>query len=128
MTVGERLKRMRQERGMTQSDLGRILGMTKGAIQKYESGQLRNFKADTVKILTEYFGVPPVFFIYDEIPTMDELNSKELVQAVVGDQFASFLEDLEALNEEGARKVMEYCSDLALVDKYRKDEGRTLKP
>ena len=38
MTIGERLKRLRIEKGLTQEEVGKILGVTKGAIQKYENG------------------------------------------------------------------------------------------
>lgn len=127
MSVGKRLKQMRKERGMTQTDLGNILGMTKGAVQKYESGQLRNFKAETVKTLSEYFGLPPIYFMYDELPTMDELSIRELISMSLGDQFSIFLEDLKELNPDGVRKVVEYCSDMVMIDKYRNDEGRMWK-
>lgn len=124
MSIGDRLRKMRKERGMTQSDLGNLLGMTKGAIQKYECGRLKNFKPETVKILSEHFGLPPVYFLYDDMPNMDELNVREMITISLGDQFSTFLEDLKELNLEGTRKVLEYCSDLTLIDKYRKDEGR----
>lgn len=127
MTIGERLKRLRQERGMTQSDLGNLLGMTKGAIQKYECGKLKNFKPETIKILSEHFGLSPVHFIYDEIPNLEELNIRDLIVMEMGENFAAFIRDLEELNEEGVNKVLEYCSDLTMIDKYRKDNGCMLR-
>lgn len=70
MKVGERIRNLRTSKGLTQEELGNILGVTKVTIQKYENGQIKNFKTDIIKKLTNYFGVPPVNFIYDygEIP------------------------------------------------------------
>ena len=42
MTIGERIKRLRMEKNMTQEELGAILGVKKATIQKYESGEIRN--------------------------------------------------------------------------------------
>lgn len=57
---------------MTQEELGAILGVKKATIQKYESGQIRNLKADTIKFFSDFFGLPPAYFIYDEIPSYGE--------------------------------------------------------
>lgn len=48
MTVGERLRTLWISFGLSQAELGRIVGVTKAAIQKYESGQIKNFKIDTI--------------------------------------------------------------------------------
>lgn len=62
---------------MTQEELGEVLGITKGAVQKYESGQIRNLKADTIKKFCELFGSPPVFFIFDDVPDFFRVRSRQ---------------------------------------------------
>ena len=59
MTVGQRLKRLRMKKRLTQEELGDMLGITKGAIQKYESGKIKNFKVETVRKLSTIFELPP---------------------------------------------------------------------
>lgn len=49
MTVGERIKQLRKEKGLTQEELGILLGVKKAAVQKYESGRVQNLKQETVK-------------------------------------------------------------------------------
>lgn len=49
MKVGERIKYYRLEKGWTQEELGKHLGVGKAAIQKYESGQVQNLKSSTIK-------------------------------------------------------------------------------
>ena len=60
MKVYERIKYLRKDRGMSQEDLGRLLGVTKATVQKYENGQIRNLKSDIVKRLCEIFAVAPI--------------------------------------------------------------------
>ena len=122
MKVGERIRELRISRGLNQEDLGEILGVTKGAIKKYENGQIRNFKADTIKKLTNYFGVPPVNFIYDsdEMPDYSKPAIESFLYTYFGGQ-ADILKNINTLNSDGILKVGEYVRDLSEIPKYRKD-------
>lgn len=51
-TIGEMIKRIREETGMSQEELGRLLGVTQAAISKYESGKTPIPKDVLVKIAT----------------------------------------------------------------------------
>lgn len=118
MTVGKRLKRLRLEKGLTQTDIANLLGMTKGAIQKYECGQIKNFKADTIRTLCEFFDVPPVSFVYDEIPDRSE-NIHTILSAYFGGWYLDFMTNFTRLNEDGQKKVIQYCEDISSIQKYR---------
>ena len=118
MTVGKRLKILRTERGLTQTDIANLLGMTKGAIQKYECGQIRNFKADTIQVLAKFFDVSPLYFIYDELPDADK-DIHSLLSTYFGGWYIDFMANFTILNEAGQKKVIEYCEDLSNLQKYR---------
>lgn len=115
MTIGERLKRLRIEREMTQEEVGNILGITKGAVQKYESGQITNFRSDTIRKLCQLFKIAPAYFIFDHVAEdYSSTDSRELRNMVImhfGERFISFLDVLNTLNEDGRRKVIEYKSE-----------------
>lgn len=78
--IGERIKRLRIEKGLTQEELGKILCVKKATVQKYESGQIRNFKSDTIRTLSDLFGLPPAYFIYNEIPSYGENAAEKLLE------------------------------------------------
>lgn len=122
MKVGERIRDLRISKRLTQEELGSILGVTKGAIQKYENGQIRNFKSDTIKKLTNYFGVPPVNFIYDsgEVPDYSEPAIESFLYTYFSNRSGEILKKMNSLNEEGVRKVEEYTKDIFEIDRYRK--------
>lgn len=61
--VGNYIKSLRQSKGMTQEELGNIIGVKKAAVQKWESGLVQNLKRETIKKLADFFEVNPSTFI-----------------------------------------------------------------
>ena len=48
MTIGENIKRIRKERGLTQKELGELLDMTQSAIGQFENDKTSP-KTDTIE-------------------------------------------------------------------------------
>ncbi len=61
--IGKYIKQLRNEKGLTQEELGKRLGVQKAAVQKWESGAVKNLKRETLKKLSEIFDVSPAAFI-----------------------------------------------------------------
>jgi transcriptional regulator with XRE-family HTH domain len=55
-TVGERIARLREEKGVTQEAFGRALNIPRSTLAKYETG-LQDFKSETIVQMCDYFGV-----------------------------------------------------------------------
>lgn len=49
MTIGERIKTLRTEKGMTQTELAELLQTTKQNIFKYENGIVTNIPSDKIE-------------------------------------------------------------------------------
>ena len=83
--IGSRIKQMRTERGLTQEELGKRLGVQKAAVQKWESGAVKNLKRETLKKLSEIFEVSPAVFIesYDERPNISAVFTDEIYRIPV---------------------------------------------
>ena len=79
MTVGEYIKELRLSKNLTQEDLGRITGVKKAAVQKWESGQTQNLKRTTIKVLADYFNVSAADFVRNDINNSLNLNSDEFI-------------------------------------------------
>ena len=58
MTVGENIRRIRQERHLTQRQLGEIVGASEAYIRAYESGR-RNPKPASLEKIAEALAVNP---------------------------------------------------------------------
>lgn len=56
VTVGENIKRLRKERGLTQKNLGELCGIAEPNIRKYENGK-QNPKLETIEKIATALGV-----------------------------------------------------------------------
>ena len=76
MSIGNYIKELRTERGMSQEELGKIVGVQRAAVQKWENGSTQNLKRETIKKLAEFFGVSPASFIeeYSNIIFFDDIK------------------------------------------------------
>lgn len=63
MTIGERLRMLRQQHNMTLDDVGKHLNVTRATVQRYESGNITNIPSDKLEILSYLFGVSPSYLI-----------------------------------------------------------------
>lgn len=63
MKMAERIKELRLKHGLTQEELGNIIGVQKSAIRKYESGIVKNMKRSSIDTLSKYFGVAPSYLM-----------------------------------------------------------------
>lgn len=65
MTTGEKIKYLRKQKGLTQEELGQIVGVQKAAINKYETGVVINIKRDIIAALAKALDVSPVYLLDD---------------------------------------------------------------
>ena len=49
MTLGQYIKKLRTERGISQEELGKVIGVQRAAVQKIECGVTQNLKRTTKK-------------------------------------------------------------------------------
>lgn len=122
---------MRLEKGLTQEELGELLGVKKAAIQKYENGTIANLKIDTIKRLCEIFVEPPYVFIWEDYEAFDQTIVKmiqkrpqilhKLLDSEYGSNMGAALELFERLNRTGQSKIIEHADDLLKIAEYRKD-------
>lgn len=67
MTVGERIKLLRESKKITQTELANIAGTTKQNIYKYENGIITNIPSDKVELIANFFHVSPAYIMgWDE--------------------------------------------------------------
>lgn len=97
MTMGDRIKYLRESSGLTQDQLGEMIGVQKSAIRKYEKGEVENIKRSAIKTMADYFGVSPCFLMWgtavdekDRLVPKDEPKIEELIRL-----FSSLPEDAQ---------------------------------
>ena len=85
--IGDRVRQLRKSRGITQDDLGVVLGdrttgkpLSRGQVSNLETGK-RNFNIHQLKVLADFFNVSieTLGFESDEIETIDLLERAKLL-------------------------------------------------
>ncbi len=75
MLIGKRIKDMRLEKGMSQQELGDLIGVTKVSICGYENGT-RTPSLDTFCILADIFETTTDYLLGREVPVVTEDGSE----------------------------------------------------
>lgn len=70
MEMGERIKMLREQRGMTLEELGNKIGVGKSTVRKWETGAIANMRRDKIQKLADALGVSPGYLMgWDDAPT-----------------------------------------------------------
>lgn len=123
MTAGEIIKKLRKEKGYTQTDLAIMLGLKLSTMQKYESGAILNIKVETIRELCHIFDVPAWVFIFPEnmfIPLHENIKYTDIFKDET--QFNKLYKGFMSLDDDGRKKAAEYIADLKASGKYKNDK------
>lgn len=87
MTTGEIIKALRQRKGLSQEELGKLVGVKRAAINKYETGLVVNLRRDMIQKLANALNTTPTVIMGFEDEEGNILN------------FPSNLEKLQPMNK-----------------------------
>ena len=60
-TIGEKIKKLRKQKGVSQEETAFELGVTRQTVSKWESGAMQP-NAESIRMLSDYFAVSPDYF------------------------------------------------------------------
>lgn len=135
---GERLAKLRKEKGLTQEELAKALNITRSALSLYEIGK-RDPDTETLKKMAEYFGVSidyllgrtnlPNGFIPEEYQQKHKVTKRDI------NQYEETLKQLKAIfyndkvSEEDKEKIFRDITEFFWESKERNKQkyGRKKK-
>ena len=79
MTLGEKIRTLRLENGMSMEELAHLLGVQRSAVNKYEKGIVVNLKRSTIASLARIFNVSPSYFLDDDFPIEITDDERQLI-------------------------------------------------
>lgn len=120
MTMGERIKRIRKQKGLTQHELGELLGVTQSMIAAYENNA-RNPKFETIKKIAAALGTSTSTLMGSTQPTEQFRQMNHNLEG-----FGNFL--LESAKEHDKEYVKYYLEYLAfIINHSNNNESLSLK-
>lgn len=110
MNIGERIKKLRKEKGISVDYIAEKLGKNRATIYRYESNDIENLPYPILVPLAEILGTTPMYLMGCEIEdikvTKDE---KEL------------LDNYKKLNDLGKKEANKRVAELTEINRYLKD-------
>ncbi len=83
MRLSDKLRELREDRGLEQLDVAKMTGLTSGYISHLEQGRKKNPSMNTLKKLSDAYGVPVSTLLVatdrDDIIPGDELEYLEII-------------------------------------------------
>ena len=117
MKTSEKIKELRISKGLSQEQLGELIGVKRAAINKYETGRVVNIKRTTLQKLADVLGVRPA-------DLLDDVDASVMPDRYCGEQTdpaeEHLLSTFRQLNDEGQEKLVDYADDLAASGRYKK--------
>lgn len=122
-TLQDRIKNRRNSLGLTLLDVADMLGVKEATVQRYESGEIKNVKHETVVKLATILKCSPQYLMgwSDEVL---EINSNSLSLNPDEDKLIS---NYRLLNDSGKEKLLEYSEDLIGNAKYTTPDFSDIK-
>lgn len=97
-TLNKRIKERRQQLGLTLLQIANSLGVKEATVQRYESGEIKNIKHETIYELAKILQCTPSYLMgWDENTSSFNENNEA----------AEFNRNFENLTEENKKKVLE---------------------
>lgn len=107
--LGQKIKTARLARGMTQEALGRLLGVEKSAVAKYENGRVVNLKQATLRKLSEILDLP----VSQMIASEEDFQDNSSLKTILGSH-KSFSENLRFYITSSGRTQSEIADSLGI--------------
>lgn len=109
MEIGQKIKKARLERGLTQQELGDIVGVQKSAIAKYENGRVVNIKRSTLQKIAKALNIRPSELVFTESPR----DAADLHVRIITDfELMDSIKDYYLLSEENQKMVRDLIRSL----------------
>ena len=117
MNVGEKIRAARIAKGMTQEELGQILGVQKSAIAKYENGRVVNIKRSTLKKISDVLEIRPSELIYEEIEKNPVRMAERHIEIIMDEDISDIFDDFKTLDKSQKKIVKDLVHSLAEAKK-----------
>ncbi|MCQ2486550.1 MAG: helix-turn-helix domain-containing protein [Clostridia bacterium] len=110
----EKLKKMREDAGLTQAELGKALGISVRTVQNYESANVVPKKPERIYRIAKFFNVPAEYLFSEEDYYLTVLGKTSITENQK--HYIHLLEDINALYCGGTLSAEDRDSFIAAIN------------
>lgn len=130
MEIGQKIKTLREEKGMTLEELGAKVGVGKSTVRKWETGMIANMRGDKIVKVAKALGTDPSYLMgWEQIDT--NFSGKEAPKEIA-DKFKNnvhkfhgehkeLLDIYEKLSSPNQKRVLTYSKNLLVNQQMEED-------
>ncbi len=102
-----RIRQIRMNQGITQEELGKLIGVQSSAISKYEK-EIVPLTDDTIRKLSKIFSVTSDFLICNEVDDIlnNEVNEYDMMRKAL--QKVGFINNINDLTDNDLDKIIDF--------------------
>ena len=109
MEIGEKIRAARIAKNLTQEELGKLIGLQKSAIAKYENGRVVNIKRSTLQKLAKALDLRGSDLVIESNPQeAAELSARVLLD----DELMSAIEQYYTLSTDKQKMIRDLISSM----------------
>lgn len=109
MEIGQKIKEARNIKGLTQQELGDLVGVQKSAIAKYESGRVVNIKRSTLQKIASALDLRPSELVFESSP----VDTANFHARILSDfELMAALKEYYKLSEDNKRVIRDLIGNL----------------
>lgn len=124
MQIKDLIRTRREELGLTYEALGKLVGVGKSTVRKWETGIIENMRRDNIIALSKALNISPSILMgwedYKEeskaISNQNKITEKD--ENKLSEKEQLLLDNFNKLNDLGKKKVINYTKDLTELNKY----------
>nr|DAH68911.1 MAG TPA: Cro/C1-type HTH DNA-binding domain protein [Caudoviricetes sp.] len=86
MTIGERIRKKREERGMTLEELSKYIDVSRQTMSRYETGAIKGVPSDKIELIASALRTTPAYLMgWEENPIIAQAARQAAFRAEIGD-------------------------------------------
>lgn len=123
MSTGEKIKKIRLKKGITQKQLAELLNTSQQNLAQYESGK-RKPKIETLRKIAHALNVPVTELVESDVLQL----TNDVIELFAGSTTLEYIADCSQINElycqlnkKGQDKAIEHVEMLTRIPEYRKE-------
>lgn len=120
MTVGERIKKIRENLNISQTDLAKGVNISKQTLYKYETNVVTNIPSNVIEKIANILAVSPAVLMGWET---NNTTASNLVHKLPT-QIQILIDKAEYLNENGLNELIKYTNYLLSQSEYQKNNEK----
>lgn len=104
MDIGEKIKILRKQKGMTLEELGDKIGVGKSTVRKWETGMIANMRRDKISKIAEALDTTPAYLMGWE-ENLTTSNANLMVDILADSCLIKHIEKLKNLTKEHQQTI-----------------------